>query len=133
MFRKSENLIPLVRKKPSGIKDTGLARQVQKGYVLVNKNEDSLILLPLGERIYTRLTTALLKRLSVFHPQIVNTTGSSRGLLDIAVRIIKRKCDLPLVLAERRGTDLFLAGFAEDEDSCSIMVSDAIRATGAAM
>ena len=99
----SELLLPVSRGKQGKIRDRGLARLVQGGYALWNPNDQTVILLPAGKKLYDRAAEYLLKALEGFAPQAIDVCGSSRGSLDAAVRLVRRAGDLPLLLAQRTG------------------------------
>ncbi len=129
----SEMLLPISRGRPSKLRDRGLAKIVQGGYGLWNPNDEKLILLPAGVKLFRHVQNFLLDALSDFRPQLIDTNGSSRGSLDAAVRTVKRAGDLPLLLAARQGDELELLGLHTDLEASMEMANDAIRATGRAI
>ncbi|MBP3751984.1 MAG: hypothetical protein J6H20_05130, partial [Pyramidobacter sp.] len=129
----SELLLPVSRGKQGKIRDRGLARLVQGGYALWNPNDQTVILLPAGKKLYDRAAEYLLKALEGFAPQAIDVCGSSRGSLDAAVRLVRRACDLPLLLAQRSGDRLELLGLHADAEAAMDMCADALRTLGSAM
>ncbi len=129
----SEMLLPIVRGRPSKLRDKGLAKIVQSGCGLWNPNDEKLILLPAGVKLFFRAQKFLLDALKGFRPQLIDVSGSSRGALDAAVRTVKRAGDLPLLLAARRSDELELLGLHTDLEASMEMANDAIRATGRAV
>ena len=129
----SELLLPVLRGKPGKIHDRGLGRLVQGGYALWNPNDGTVILTPLGKKLYDRAEDFLLSALSGFNPQPIDTCGSARGALDAAVRVVRRAGDLPLLLAERTRDRLNLMGLHADAEAAMDMCYDALRAVGSAV
>ena len=129
----SELLLPVSRGKQGKIRDRGLARLVQGGYALWNPNDQTVIQLPAGKKLYDRAAEYLLKALEGFAPQAIDVCGSSRGSLDAAVRLVRRAGDLPLLLAQRTGDRLELLGLHADAEAAMDMCADALRTLGSAM
>lgn len=133
MYWMSKILLPVSRNRITRIKDAGLAKLVQSGAGLWNPNEEKLILLPLGEKIFASAEKQIINALKDFCPQSVDTCGSSRGAMDIAVRLVKRANNLPLLLAERRHGQLALLGMHADDEASFEMANSVLRAIGTAM
>lgn len=129
----SEMLLPVSRGRQSKVHDRGLAKIVQSGCAVWNPNDKTVILLPEGRRLYARTQDYLLNALEGFNPQLSDTCGASRGLLDAAVRVVKRSGDLPLLLVQRRLDRLEFLGLHTDLEASFDMANDTLRTLGSAI
>jgi prolyl-tRNA synthetase len=126
----SEMLLPVSRGRQSKVHDRGLAKIIQSGCAVWNPNDETVILLPEGRRLYTRAQDCILSALEGFNPQLSDACGASRGLLDAAVRVVKRSGDLPLFLVQRRLDRLEFLGLHTDLEASLDMANDALRTIG---
>lgn len=126
----SQILLPLSPKRPAKLRDAGAAKMICAGSVLWNPNDEKIILLPAGRKVYARAQQFLLAALGNFAPQLADAGGSSRGLLDVAVRVVRRCGDLPLLLVQRRDDRLELLGLHSDLEASLEMANDALRTVG---
>ena len=126
----SELLMPVSRSRPSKLRDAGLIRLAQGGYGIWNPNDERLMLLPMGTEMCKWAVEALIDSLEACKPQMIDTCGSQRGGLDVAVRAVKRAGDLPLLLAEKEGSRLKLLGLTTDAEAAFDMSNEALRSIG---
>ncbi|MGI6074897.1 MAG: YbaK/EbsC family protein [Pyramidobacter sp.] len=129
----SQILLPLSSGHSSKLRDAGTAKIIRAGCALWNPNDEKIILLPAGQKLYSRTRQYLLDALQDFAPQLTDADGSSRGLLDVAVRVVRRSGDLPLLLAQQRGDRLELLGLHSDLEASLDMANDALRTVGRAI
>lgn len=123
---------PVTKKSPAKLKDKRIISMVQGGYSLWNPNAHKTMRLPLGEMLDITLEAFLIDSLKPFSPQRVSCSVPE-GAMAIAVRQIKRACQLPLLFVERREDILEFQGYEQEGSDGASQAMAVLRTLGIAL
>lgn len=123
---------PVTKKAPAKLKDGRIISMVKGGFCLWNPNSQVAMRLPLGEMLDRKLEALLLDRLSRWNPQRVSC-HVPEGAMAVAVRQIKRSCQLPLLFVERRADILEFQGYEQEGEDGVSQAMAVLRAFGIAL
>ncbi len=128
----SQIFAPVTKKSPAKLRDGRIISMVQGGFCLWNPNAQIAMRLPLGEMLDRKLESLLICSLSQWNPQRVSCPVPE-GAMAVAVRQIKRSCQLPLLFVERRGDILEFQGYEQEGDDGASQAMAVLRTVGIAL
>ncbi|NCC95764.1 MAG: hypothetical protein EOM02_02900 [Synergistales bacterium] len=128
----SQIFAPVTKKAPAKLRDGRIISMVQGGFCLWNPNAQIAMRLPLGEMLDRKLESLLIESLSQWNPQRVSC-HVPEGAMAVAVRQIKRSCQLPLLFVERRGDILEFQGYEQEGEDGVSQAMAVLRTVGIAL